>query len=215
MAKKKQAPAALPKPDNAPGRYFIRYQQRGKFYYKDQNGKRASAEKVAKAKRKVYQYAQSGPVKGTLIDQKKIKKADTFKNEPPRKVAINETANVYLTKHAAQAVTQNNAIFIKAGGKTYELVSNEARNNLVLFFYELGETFYRTFKKLIDDVGSGFAQFFTPEGKGIKDKFNFWDLDGIELNEQDELLEEFPEAAKTARKFEKEKNALIKKYFKK
>lgn len=212
MAKKK---ITLPKPEGqAPARYFIRYQQKGKFYYKDQNGKRVSAEKVSKAKRKVYQYAQAGPLSGKLIDQKTIKKADTFKNEPPRQVKMNETANVYLTKHAAQAVTQNNAIFIKASGKTFELVTNAARNNLVLFFYELGETFYRKFKKLIDEAGSGFAQFFTPEGKGIKDGFNYWDLDGIELNEQDELLNEFPEAEKTAQKFDKEKNDLIKKYFK-
>ena len=214
MTKKKQT--QLPKPEGkAPERYFIRYQQRGKFYYKDQNGKRVSADKVKKAKRKIYQYAQSGPVKGQLIDQKKLKKAETFKNEPPRKVKMNETANVYLTKHAAQAIGQNNAVFIKADGKTYELVSKESRNNLVLFFYELGETFYRIFKKLIDDAGSGFAQFFTPEGKGIKDGFNFWDFDGIELNEQEEVLEEFPEAEKAVKKFQKEKNDLIKKYFKK
>lgn len=211
----KNKPGPLPKPANAPSRYFIRYQQRGKFYYKDQNGKRASAEKVAKAKRKVYQYAQAGPVKGQLIDQKKLKKADTFKNEPPRKVRMNQTANVYLTKHAAQAVGQGDAVFIKYNGKTYELVTNASRNNLVLFFYELGETFYRIFKKLIDEAGSGFAQFFTPEGKGIKDGFSFWDLDGIELNEEDELLEEFPDAEKAAKKFEKEKQNLIKKYFKK
>lgn len=213
MAKKQKN--TLPKPTGkAPQRYFVRYQQKGRIYYKDQSGKRVSKEKVEKAKRKVYQLYNSGTLAGTLVDRK-VKKADTFKNEPPRKVAMNETANVYLTKHSAQAVAKNSEIFIKAQGVTYELVNKQARNNLVLFFYELGESFYRINKKLIEDIGSEFAQFFTPEGKGIKDNFSYWDLDGITLNEQDDLTDEFPEAQKQIDMFQQAKNDLIKKYFKK
>jgi hypothetical protein len=211
MAKNKKQ---LPSPEGkAPKYYFVKYQQNGKTFYKDQSGKRVSADKVKQSKRKVYQLYYTGPEKNKLIENTR-KKSDTFQTEAPQ-VDQNEAANVYLTKHAAQAIEANSAIYVKHQGKTYELVTNEARNKLVLFFYQLGENFYRIFKKLIDDSGSGFAQFFVPEAKGIKENLSFWDLDNISINDQDDILEEFPEAEKALKKFEKEKNELFKKYFKK
>ena len=189
--------------------YFVQYQYKGRTYYKNQDGKKVSAAKVKAGKRKVYLQYKSGEFKGQLIDRRQ-KKSSTFKTPPPRKAKIFSVANVYLVSNASFAIESNAAIFITAEQTDHELVSNEARNKLVLFFYRMGDLFYKIFRKEVEEIS--LARFFIGEGRGIKDNFWIWDIDYLEIDNEDKFMED-DEIAPKIERFKKEVFSLFDQYF--
>lgn len=135
--------------------YFVRYQVSGKTYYKNQDGKRVSAEKVKSGKRKVYELVQreikgSGGEslykKGELLDRKKAK-AKKVKEPENQRLPVQ---NIFIQREIISNQNKGRDIFTKVLGSTYKHESKESQANVILFNYEVNESFYRRLKKLID-----------------------------------------------------------------
>lgn len=191
--------------------YFIQYQYKGRTYYKNQDGQRISAAKVKSGKRKVYLLHKSGILKDKLVERKQ-KKSITFKSEPPKQVRIFSVANVYLVPNVAFALTNNMAIYVVASGESYELVTNEARNKLVLFFYLIGDLFYKIFRKEVEEIS--LARFFIGEGRSLKDNFYIWNLDYLTIDNA-EAYEDDESIGSKMDRFNKEVFSLFYSMFKK
>lgn len=137
--------------DNKKEYYFVRYQQKGRTYYVNQDGKRVSAKKVKSARRKIYELVQREIVgtefqKGDLLDRKKAK-ARNVKELEGRKLPVK---NIFLQREILFAMKNERDVYTKVGGKTFKHESKQSKANVILFNYEVNEAFYRRLKGKID-----------------------------------------------------------------
>jgi hypothetical protein len=163
--------------------FFIRYQIKGRTYYKNQDGKRVSAQKVKTGRRKIYELVQreiKGPdgtpiVKsGELLDRKKAK-AKKVKEPDNRKLPVQ---NIFIQREILSNQNKGRDIYTKVNGKTYKHESKESQANVILFNYEVNEAFY---KRLKGKVESPIFVLSTIQSR--KDNLLFIDYDSIQLDE--------------------------------
>lgn len=131
--------------------YFVRYQQKGRTYYQNQDGKRRSAKKVKSARRKIYELVQREIVgtdykKGDLLDRQKAK-AKKVKEVEGRRLPVK---NIFIQREILFAMKNDRDVYTKVGGKTFKHVSNQSKANVILFNYEVNEAFYKRLKGKID-----------------------------------------------------------------
>lgn len=186
--------------------FFIRYTKNGKTYYKNQNGKRASAKTVKRSKKAVYVLNQRT---GEIIkpERKKIQQRKP-KQTKGKKATVLKPFNSEVSSEIKRAVEKDYKIYIKISGKTYEVKSKEAKNNLLLFNFELNSNFYQTLKKKIT---SPLFDLEITESK--KDKTILFDLDSINLDEAN--LEGRPEIKAIFDEFITRTKTTFNKYFSK
>lgn len=155
------------KPSESPKRYYIKYTQKGKTYYKDQNGKRASKLKVLKSKKKVYEFIGSGQLQGQLIDRKL--KVKTQKKKQPEKgrfitfglLNINVVSEFTLSQEKGyRQYTKNTST-----SEVFYLASKTSQANFLLFFTKVNKKFFELLKPLTDYP---FFQIDLIENKGQK-----------------------------------------------
>ena len=189
--------------------FFVQYTRNGKTYYKDQDGKRTSKDKVKKGKRKVYQEASTSiPYtniqKGDLIDKTKAK-AESKKKLPTGTVF--NVMNMMIQKEISQIIEKGFALYSRANGGQFQHKSDTSKVNLLLFNFELQGQFYNLFSDLVES-----PYFFINEIYSVKNKFGLFDWDSISLNPDIDVSSQIEKALK---KFRSAKTSLIKKYFKK
>ena len=134
--------------------YFVRYQTKGRTYYKNQDGQRVSADKVKSGRRKVYELVQreikdsDGQTilrNGELLDRKKAK-AKKVKEPDSRKLPVQ---NIFIQREILSANNKGRDIYTRVNGKTYKHESKESQANVILFNYEVNEAFYRRLKSKV------------------------------------------------------------------
>jgi len=186
--------------------YFVRYQQKGRTYYKNQDGKRVSAKKVKSARRKIYELVQreivgTGFEKGDLLDRKKAK-ARNVKELEGRKLPVK---NIFLQREILFAMKNERDVYTKVGGKTFKHESKQSKANVILFNYEVNEAFYRRLKGKID---SPVYVLSTLQSK--KNSLLLIDYDSLQL---DEGVKESKIVLKAFLQFKRDLMEIRKKYF--
>ena len=190
--------------------YFIRYQSKGKTYYKNQDGQRVSAAKVKSGRRKVYELVQR-EIKGSdgkailkngeLLDRKKAK-AKKVKTPDNKKLPVQ---NIFIQREILSNQNKGRDIYTKVNGKTYKHESKESQANVILFNYEVNESFY---KRLKGKVESPIFVLSTMQSR--KDNLLFIDYDSIQL---DEGVKESKIVLKAFIQFKNDVKTLRSKYF--
>lgn len=189
-----------------PKYYFIRYQSKGKTYFKNQDGKRVSREKVERAKRKVFELVQR-EIKGTdlkngdLLDRQKAK-ARKVKEPEARRLPVK---NIYIQREILFAMNQERDLFTKVGGETFKHSSKQSKANVILFNYELNEAFYKYLKSKIDS-----PVFVLSTIQSKKDNLLLIDYDSLAL---DEGIKESKIVLKAFLQFRREMMLIRRKYF--
>lgn len=190
--------------------YFVRYQSKGKTYYKNQDGQRVSSAKVKSGRRKVYELVQR-EIKGSdgkailrsgeLLDRKKAK-AKKVKEPDNRKLPVQ---NIFIQREILSNQNKAREIYTKVNGKTYKHESKESQANVILFNYEVNEAFY---KRLKGKVESPIFVLSTMQSR--KDNLLFIDYDSIQL---DEGVKESKIVLKAFIQFKNDVKTLRSKYF--
>jgi hypothetical protein len=132
--------------------YFIKFQSKGRTYYKNQDGARVSRAKVESGRRKIFvELGRTiGPdlKKGDLISYREYR-TKVKSQKPPQipEVSTFNVMNVNLQKEVALAINQNKSIYIQKDGKTYNLKSKKSRAALQLFISQINSAFYGTIGK--------------------------------------------------------------------
>lgn len=186
--------------------YFVRYQQKGRTYYQNQDGKRVSAKKVKSARRKIYELVQREIVgtefqKGDLLDRKKAK-AKKVKEVEGRRLPVK---NIFLQREILFAMKNDRDVYTKVGGKTFKHESKQSKANVLLFNYEVNEAFYRRLKGKID---SPVYVLSTLQSK--KNSLLLIDYDSLQL---DEGVKESKIVLKAFLQFKRDLMEIRKKYF--
>lgn len=186
--------------------YFVRYQQKGRTYYKNQDGQRVSAKKVKTARRKIYELVQREIVgtdfqKGDLLDRKKAK-AKKVKDLEGRRLPVK---NIFLQREILFAMKNDRDVYTKVGGKTFKHESKQSKANVILFNYEVNEAFYRRLKGKID---SPVYVLSTLQSK--KNSLLLIDYDSLQL---DEGVKESKIVLKAFLQFKRDLMEIRKKYF--
>jgi hypothetical protein len=184
-------------------RYFIKYVKKGKTYFKDQDGKRASRAKAEKSKKAIYLLNQRT---GELVKRERqaVKRVAAGKS---KKASVLRPYNSELGGEIKRSLEKGQRIFIQKDGKVFEVVSKEAKSNLTLFNFELNTIFYSTLKRKID---SPFFDLRIIEDK--KANTILFDLDSINLDEAS--IKERPEIKELFEQFIEESKKAFSKYFK-
>ena len=189
-----------------PKYYFIRYQSKGKTYFKNQDGKRVSREKVERAKRKVFELVQR-EIKGTdlkngdLLDRQKAK-ARKVKEPEARRLPVK---NIYIQREILFAMNQERELLTKVGGETFKHSSKQSKANVILFNYEVNEAFYKYLKSKIDS-----PVFVLSTIQSKKDNLLLIDYDSLAL---DEGIKESKIVLKAFLQFRREMLNIRRKYF--
>lgn len=189
-----------------PKYYFIRYQSKGRTYFKNQDGKRVSREKVERAKRKVFELVQR-EIKGTdlkngdLLDRQKAK-ARKVKEPEARRLPVK---NIYIQREILFAMNQERELLTKVGGETFKHSSKQSKANVILFNYEVNEAFYKYLKSKIDS-----PVFVLSTIQSKKDNLLLIDYDSLAL---DEGIKESKIVLKAFLQFRREMLNIRRKYF--
>jgi hypothetical protein len=188
-------------------RFFIEYVVRGRTYYRDQDGKRASKDKVKRAKRKVFIEVQKGAEKGIY----ERKKASTTKE----KNVLSKSKDLSIFGHKVQgeltrAKQKGIETFLTIDGKTYKITSEQAKQNLFLFNHEFNQLVYKRLKKN-ENIDSFYFDVSIKENK--KTNQILFDFDALDFHEDE--FAEFPDILKTLKDLRQQSKELFKKYFKK
>jgi hypothetical protein len=189
-----------------PKYYFIRYQSKGKTYFKNQDGKRVSRDKVERAKRKVFELVQR-EIKGTdlkngdLLDRQKAK-ARKVKEPEARRLPVK---NIYIQREILFAMNNERDLYTKVGGETFKHSSKQSKANVILFNYELNEAFYKYLKSKIDS-----PVFVLSTIQSKKDNLLLIDYDSLAL---DEGIKESKIVLKAFLQFRREMMLIRRKYF--
>jgi len=135
--------------------YFVKYESKGRTYFKNQDGERVSRAKVESGKRKVYvELGRSIGVdfkKGDLISSREYRSQVKPQKTPKiPEVSTFNIMNVNLQKEVSTAIQQAKNIYIQKDGKTYNLKSKKSRAGLQLFISQVNTAFYKTKGKKTD-----------------------------------------------------------------
>lgn len=185
--------------------FFIRFTKKGRTYYKNQDGKQVSAEKVKSGKRPVYDLVQKGPDKGKLIKPERASIKPEKRPKTP-KVSNFEVKNTDIAREINRAVKKGYEMYIEKNGKVYKLEGKKAIGNFALYNYSNNQNFYRNMKKKTDSplYKIGISE----DAKGKRIVFSL-------TNElKNEELNSAPEIKKAMDEFSREEDKIFKKFFK-
>lgn len=182
-----------------------KYQKSGRTYYKDGEGKRVSKKNVEATKARVKVEIQRGKEKGTYdLESQKISR------KKPGKVGKVKTFKLFgndINGELERTEKKKIRLFVTMDGETFEIKTEQAKKNLLLFNHEFNQSFYKKLKEKIDS-----PTFDVDLKEDIKGKTVLIDYDSANIDE--DILEDFPDIKKNFQAFKRESKKAFKKYFK-